>query len=69
MGDLVNLRRVRKDKARQAREAEAAANRLLHGRSRGEREKVASERQRAETHLDAHHLLKDPEKNTGDRVD
>ncbi|WP_034993501.1 DUF4169 family protein [Beijerinckia mobilis] len=69
MGDLVNLRRVRKDKARQTREVEAAANRLLHGRTRAEREKTANERQRAEAHLDAHHLLKEPEKNAGDSVD
>ena len=36
MGELVNLRRVKKarDKARQA--AEAAANRLLHGQTRAE---------------------------------
>ncbi|MBX9698813.1 MAG: DUF4169 family protein, partial [Acetobacteraceae bacterium] len=33
MGDLVNLNRTRKARARAARESEAAANRVLHGRS------------------------------------
>ena len=37
-GDLVNLRRARKAKARSAKESEAAANRAAHGLTRGERD-------------------------------
>ena len=36
-GEIVNLRRVRKDRARTAKEAEAAQNRAIHGRSKSER--------------------------------
>jgi hypothetical protein len=37
VGDIVNLRRVRKAKARAEEGTKAAANRLLHGRSGAER--------------------------------
>jgi hypothetical protein len=37
MGDVVNLRRARKQAERNAAERKAAANRLLHGRSKAER--------------------------------
>lgn len=36
MADIVNLRMARKRKARKDKEAEAAANRALHGRTKGE---------------------------------
>ena len=38
MGDIVNLRRARKRAERQLAEQKASANRLLHGRSKVERE-------------------------------
>lgn len=37
MGDVINLRRVRKARARQSADADAAARRLKHGRTRAER--------------------------------
>ena len=56
MADIVNLRTARKQKARAAREAEAAANRAAFGRPKAERElnaaKEAIDRQR----LDGHRL-------------
>lgn len=45
-GGIVNLRRVRKAKARQEAEREAARNRTLHGRSKAERARDAVERAR-----------------------
>ncbi len=53
---LVNLRRVRKAKARDDRANEAAVNRVLHGRTRGEKVTQASVAKRLLAHLDAHRL-------------
>lgn len=39
MAEIVNLRRARKAKLRQAASAEAAANRARHGRTAAERER------------------------------
>ena len=54
MGDLVNLRRARKDKARAEREKLAAENRSKFGRPKAEREadelKRAIEAQRLDGH-------------------
>ncbi len=50
--DIVNLRRARKTTARADREAEAAANRVRHGRTKGERAAQALEAGRAERLLD-----------------
>lgn len=46
MADIVNLRRVRKDKARREREAAADANRRRFGRTRAEKtaDKEATDR-------------------------
>ena len=48
MAEIVNLRRARKDKARQQRESEAAANRRRFGRTKAEKsaDKDAQERVR-----------------------
>ena len=50
MAEIVNLRRARKDKARQQRESEAAANRRRFGRTKAEKanDKDAQERSRRE---------------------
>ncbi len=50
--EIVNLRRVRKASARVEREAEAAANRARHGRTKGERAVQALETRRAGRVLD-----------------
>lgn len=52
MGDVINLRAVRKAKARVSREVEAQANRAKFGRTRGERLREAQEAERAAKLLD-----------------
>jgi hypothetical protein len=52
MADVVNLRQARKAKARRDKEATAAANRALHGRTKAQRAAEAAERARAEQLLD-----------------
>ena len=54
MGDIVNLRRARKEAERQRAEREAAANRLLHGRSKAERELASKRDAKARGDLDRH---------------
>ena len=59
--DIVNLRQVRKAKARVEREAKAEANRRLHGMTTAEREKIADERRRLDQHLGGHRREPDGE--------
>ena len=59
MAELVNLRRVRREKARQVAESTAAANRLQHGRSKAERALAERQRTKADRDLAAHELKKD----------
>jgi hypothetical protein len=56
MGDVVNLRRVRKRTTRKDEEALAAENRAVHGRSKGERQRAKEERGRAAQHLNQHRI-------------
>jgi hypothetical protein len=56
MGDLVNLRRARKQADRREAEREAAANRLAHGRPKQERTLTRSNRDKAERSLDQHQI-------------
>jgi hypothetical protein len=56
MGDVVNLNRFRKRKAREEASRVAAANRMKHGRTRDERECEAREQERQASHLDQHRL-------------
>jgi hypothetical protein len=56
MGDLVNLRRARKDKARREREKTAENNRIVFGRAKEEREASAAVKALTEARLDAHRL-------------
>ena len=60
--DIVNLRQVRKAKARGEREAKAEENRRVHGMTRAEREKIADERRRLDQHLRGHR--RDPDGET-----
>jgi hypothetical protein len=52
MAEIINLRRARKAKARDAAAALAAANRALHGRSKSEKALAQAERARREALLD-----------------
>ena len=56
MGDVVNLRQARKLAKRQAEERRAAANRLLHGRSKAERTGDAARDSKARRDLDQHRI-------------
>jgi len=56
MGDIVNLRKFRKQ-ARKREDAEnAAANRIVHGRSKAEREMDDKRTNKLHRHLDAHKI-------------
>lgn len=52
MGDLVNLRRVRKQRSREEKESLAAENRVRFGRGKAEKSAEVVERTRSETRLD-----------------
>jgi len=54
MGDVVNLKRARKNKARQQAETEAAAKRLQHGQSKAGKKLSKAEQEAAARMLDGH---------------
>ena len=56
MGEIVNLNRVRKDRAKAGARATAAVNRAAHGRSKAERTRAETERERAARLLDGSRL-------------
>ncbi|CAN5145436.1 hypothetical protein BH10PSE7_BH10PSE7_34910 [soil metagenome] len=53
-GDIINLRRVRKDRARATKEAEAVENRAARGRGKAEREAEDAAARKAAHTLDLH---------------
>ena len=52
MGEILNLRLARKARDRKAREAQAEANRALHGRTKAQRRNETVEKARREAALD-----------------
>ena len=56
MSEINNLRRARKEKNRELKQAEAARNRAVFGRSKAEKRLVESERALAKASLDARRL-------------
>jgi ribosomal protein L34E len=56
MGELINLRRVKKSKRRNEIEKCAAANRVVHGTPKELREAAEAEKRRAERTLGAHRI-------------
>jgi hypothetical protein len=54
MGDIVSLKRHRKQKARIARDEQAAVNRAKFGQTKDERELAAALRRKSERDLDGH---------------
>jgi hypothetical protein len=56
MGEVVNLRRARKDQARRRRDSEAEANRIAFGRGKAERDLAAASVELERRRLDAHRL-------------
>jgi hypothetical protein len=59
-GDIVNLRHARKAARRAEAEARAAENRAAFGLTRGERERLQADKDRAAQHLDRHQLTRTP---------
>lgn len=59
MAKLVNLKRTRKQKAREARRADADANAASHGRSRQAREAEERALKRARDLLEQHRIERD----------
>jgi hypothetical protein len=62
MGDVLNLNKARKAAARQNDKVRAAENRVLHGRSKAEREFEAARAAKAHRDLDAHRIEKGDER-------
>lgn len=60
MGDVINLNRVRKAKAKAERDAVAAQNRTRFGRAKSERDAADAEARKASERL-AGHRLRDPD--------
>lgn len=56
MAEIVNLRRVRKQKARAERQEAADANRLKHGMTAAEKKQREAERDLAERRLAGHRI-------------
>ena len=52
MGDVVNLNKFRKRRAKQAEQRQADTNRRLHGRTKAERAHDAAQKKRLETSVD-----------------
>ena len=56
MGEVINLRRARKDRDKRVREEKADANRIAFGRLKVERELSEAEATLERARLDAHRL-------------
>lgn len=56
MGDVVNLRTARKQKARAGKEQAAAENRALHGRTKAEKQRDRQEAGKSASFIEAHRL-------------
>ncbi|SFC08717.1 DUF4169 family protein [Devosia psychrophila] len=56
MAEIINLRTVRKQKARASKDDQAAQNRLLFGRTKGEKLQQAAEKALAQKKIDGHKL-------------
>ena len=59
MADIVNLKRVRKAKARSEKEAQAEANRAKHGVAKPVRDLAKARGEKAKRNIDAHKLTED----------
>ncbi len=63
MADIVNLNERRKRKAREQKEADAAAKRLLFGRTKGEKQREEKEKSADVRKLDGARREKDGDKD------
>jgi len=56
MAEIINLNKYHKTKARRERQAEAAKNRLVHGRAKVEKARARKENRHADRDLDGKKL-------------
>ena len=63
MAELINLRNVRKQKAKAEKEKTAAANRVLHGTPKALRKLTDAKKDQADGRLSGHKLEKEPDDN------
>jgi hypothetical protein len=56
MGEIVNLRKVRKQAKKREDAERAAANRIVHGRSKAERTLQQARTAKIQRHLEGHRL-------------
>lgn len=54
MGEIINLKNVRKQKARADKDSQAAQNRVLFGRTKAEKLQQSAEKARADKTIDGH---------------
>lgn len=54
MGEVINLRQARKNKARAEKECQAEENRATHGRPKADKSLARTLKDKAERNLDAH---------------
>lgn len=59
MGDVINLNKVRKRRAKAEKRKQAEVNRRLHGRTKAERAREALQKRRLETQVDGAFLGED----------
>jgi hypothetical protein len=59
MGEIINLRRVRKEKARQDKAKNADTARAAHGQTKAAKKLFAAKDEKAKRNLDAHKRDKD----------
>lgn len=59
MGDVINLNRFRKKKAREEKERRAETNRRLHGRTKGERMREDADKKRLDKKIDGAFLVRE----------
>lgn len=57
MAEIINLRKARKLRARDAAEQRAAENRILHGMTRGEKDRIRAEKERQDKLIDGLRLI------------
>ena len=57
MAEIVNLRRARKQRARQDAEAQASQNRITFGRTKAERKLTEAQAAQTERTLEGHRLI------------
>ena len=66
MGEIINLRKFRKDKARAEKDKQAEANRAKFGMNKAEKQKTQSEKDQIARIVDGARLTPDPDASDKD---